>query len=323
MTGTRALDLDHVPVMPDEVSSMLAVRAGGLWVDGTVGAGGHAARILAESLPTGRVIGVDRDADALAETARRLADEVRRERLRLVHARYDEIDRVLREAGEAPASVDGALLDLGLSSRQLDDPARGFSFSADGPLDMRLDRSTGETAADLVNAATRDELARVLRTYGEERNAGRIAAEIVRRRADTTFARTKQLTDAVIAAFGGRERIGRIHVGTRTFQALRIAVNRELAGLEAALPRFLAALRVGGRLAVLSFHSLEDRIVKRTFREWADPCVCPPELPVCACGRKATAALLQRKGIRASGPEIRRNPRARSAVLRAVQKVAM
>ena len=314
----------HLPVMPDEVATALALHAGGTWVDGTVGGGGHSERILEATAPDGRLIAIDRDEAALAASRLRLEPLVRSEpgRLRLIHASFDEIEDVLEETGVALGSVDGALLDLGVSSRQLDDPGRGFSFQADGPLDMRMDRSQGASAADLCNSADPAELVRILREYGEEKNARRIADQIVARRAKERLSTTRDLVEAVRGAFGGREKLGKIHVATRTFQALRIAVNGELEKLTAALPDFLDALKVGGRLCVISFHSLEDRIVKQTFREWATGCICPPKLPKCVCGRTPRVDLVQRKAVQASAAEVRRNPRARSAMLRAVEKRA-
>ena len=314
----------HLPVMPDEVMAALALHAGGTWVDGTVGGGGHSERILEATAPDGRLIAIDRDEAALTAARLKLEPLVRGEtgRLRLIHASFDEIEDVLEETGVALGDVDGALLDLGVSSRQLDDPGRGFSFQADGPLDMRMDRSKGASAADLCNSADPAELVRVLREYGEEKNARRIADQIVARRAKERLSTTGDLVDAVRAAFGGREKLGKIHVATRTFQGLRIAVNGELEKLAAALPRFLDALKVGGRLVVISFHSLEDRIVKQTMREWATGCICPPKLPKCVCGRTPKVELIGRKAVRASAAEVRRNPRARSAMLRTVEKRA-
>ncbi len=301
----------HLPVMAEEIVQLLAPAPGRLFVDGTIGGGGHAARFLEAGA---RVIGIDRDPAALAFARTRLA--AFGDRVSFVHARFDEVEL-------DPASVDGALLDLGVSSRQLDDAARGFSFTSVGPLDMRMDPTCGETAADFVNTRSHGEIAKVLREYGEEKNAGRIASEILKRR---PLATTRDLVEATMRAFGGRERLGTgggsKHVATRTFQALRIAVNGEMEAIEAALPRFLDALKAGGRLAVLSFHSLEDRIVKHTFRDWATGCVCPPDLPVCACGRTPRARLVTRKGVRPSEEESRANPRARSATLRVIEKTA-
>ena len=333
----------HVPVLADEVLVALGLgprsvgpsasrrapgdslasgslveepRSGGLWVDGTVGGGGHASRILAATAPAGTLLGIDRDDAALAFAATRLPS-----RATLVRASFDEIDGVLAESGIAPGTVSGALLDLGVSSRQLDEAARGFSFAADGPLDMRMDRRQSATAADLVNGLSHGELAKILREYGEEKNAGRIATKILEAREKKPFTRTRELVSTVVAAFGGREKKGGIHVATRAFQALRIAVNAELSTLERALPKFLDALAPGGRLAVISFHSLEDRIVKHTFRDWATGCVCPKNVPVCRCGRVPKVSLVTRKGVRAGEVEAKQNPRARSATLRAVMKL--
>ena len=323
--GDHDADRYHLPVMADEVVRLLGCAPSPLdapttWVDGTVGGGGHSARILQETAPGGRLIGIDRDDAALAAAGTRLS--AFGNRARLFRFRFDEIDQVLEVAGVPAGSVDGALLDIGVSSRQLDDASRGFSFAANGPLDMRMDRRDGKTAADLVNTLGHGELARIFSVYGEEQNAGRVAGVIVDRRAATPFETTRQLVDAVLAAFGGREKIGRTHVATRTFQALRIAVNGELEALEAALPRFLDVLKVGGRLAVISFHSLEDRIVKHVMRDWATGCICPKQIPICVCARTPRVRLIARKGAKATDAEVDRNPRARSATLRAIEKVA-
>jgi 16S rRNA (cytosine1402-N4)-methyltransferase len=320
--GTRAPYDYHVPVMPDAVIEVLACRPGGLWIDATIGGGGHAERILETSAPDGRLIGLDRDEAALSAARRRLEPLLRGEpeRLRLFHASFVEIEETLDEAGVGMGSADGALLDLGVSSRQIDDPGRGFSFQHDGPLDMRMDRSKGPSAADLVNGSDPAELTRILREYGEEKNARRISDQIVLRRVKGPIGTTRELVAVVVAAFGGREKLGKIHVATRTFQALRIAVNKELDALEAALPLFLEAVKPGGRLAVISFHSLEDRIVKRTMKDWATGCVCPPKIPICRCGRKIKAQPITRKGLGPSDDDVRANPRARSATLRAVER---
>ena len=312
-TSSERENAYHVPVLADEVLAALALprgTSGGVWFDGTVGGGGHASRILDAIGPAGRLIAVDRDADALAAATARLGN-----RATFVHGNFDEVDL-------EPGSLDGALLDLGVSSHQIDTAERGFSFAADGPLDMRMDRRQNASAADLVNQLAHGELARLFREYGEEKNAGRIATEILRRREKQPFTRTRELVSAVVAAFGGREKKGGINVATRTFQGLRIAVNAELSALERALPRLLDALTVGGRLAVISFHSLEDRIVKHTFRDWATGCVCPKDFPVCRCGRSPRVSLVTKKGVKASESESKANPRARSAILRAIEKLS-
>ena len=290
--------------------NFLAVRPGGVYIDGTVGGGGHAEAILESSAPDGRLLGLDRDPGALEAAGERLARFGGRAVLR--HGSFAR----LAALAEGFAPVDGVLLDLGLSSLQLADPARGFAFSQEGPLDMRFDPTApGPTAADLVNGLPVKELAALLYRYGEERQAGRIAEAIVAARPLET---TRQLAEVIERAVGRR---GRIHPATRTFQALRIAVNKELEALEAALPQAVDLLRPGGRLVVISFHSLEDRIVKRFLRRESRDCICPPETPVCTCGHTAQLRLLTRKPVRPDPEEVERNPRARSARLRAAERI--
>ena len=290
--------------------TFLAVRPGGVYIDGTVGGGGHAEAILESSAPDGRLLGLDRDPGALEAAGERLARFGGRAVLR--HGSFARLAALAE--GFAPA--DGVLLDLGLSSLQLADPARGFAFSREGPLDMRFDPTApGPTAADLVNGLPVKELAALLYRYGEERQAGRIAEAIVAARPLET---TRQLAEVIERAVGRR---GRIHPATRTFQALRIAVNKELEALEAALPQAVDLLRPGGRLVVISFHSLEDRIVKRFLRRESRDCICPPETPVCTCGHTAQLRLLTRKPVRPDPEEVERNPRARSARLRAAERI--
>ena len=303
----------HVPVMADEVVRLLNVRPGSVVVDGTVGGGGHAERILAAGA---RLIAIDRDAEAIAAARARLGET----NVTWVHASFDGVEEALSKAGVD--SIDGALLDLGVSSHQLDEDSRGFSFMGNGPLDMRMNRDGDRPASDLLNTLSHGEIAKILHEYGEERNAGKIASSILRRRESAPLETTRDLVEAVMAAFGGREKIGRIHVATRTFQALRIAVNDELGMVQRALPRFFSKLKLGGRLVVISFHSLEDRIVKHYFRELATGCICPPAIPVCRCGRTPRGELVTRKGLKASDLEIGSNPRARSAVTRAVEKIS-
>ncbi len=299
----------HVPVLLQTVVSLLQVRPGGVYIDGTVGGGGHAAAILAASVPDGRLLGLDRDPAALDVARERLAPWGDRAVLR----RGSFADLLRLAEGFIPA--DGVLLDLGLSSLQLADPARGFSFSQDGPLDMRFDPSEGPTAADLVNTLSVRELTDLLYRYGEEKQARRIAEAIVAAR---PIHRTAELASLIEQTVGRRERI---HPATRTFQALRIAVNRELEALEVALPQALELLRPGGRLVVISFHSLEDRIVKQFLHREARDCICPPEIPVCVCGHRAQVRVLTPKPVRPDAAEVAANPRARSARLRAAEKI--
>ena len=292
--------LPHLSVLPAEVLDALRPTSGGTYVDCTVGAGGHAAAILDASAPDGRLLGIDADPGALAIAAERLARFG--DRVRLVHRNYRELERVLTET-QTPAP-NGILLDLGVSSMQLDRPERGFSFQADGPLDMRLDPTTGETAADLVNTLPERELADVIYRYGEERHSRRVARSIIARRATSRFATTTDLARVVAGALGGRTAGHGIHPATRTFQALRIAVNDELGGLETVLPQAADALAPGGRLTVIAFHSLEDRIVKQFMRS-----------------RPEQLRVLTKKPLVASSEEQRANPRSRSAKLRAAEKL--
>jgi len=285
-------------------------------VDGTLGGAGHSALLLDASAPDGRVLGIDADAAALERARERLAPAVTAGRLLLRQGNFAQMDELARDADFAP--VDGILLDLGLSSDQLADAARGFSFVADAPLDMRFDTSQGQPAADLVNTLDETELADLLWRYGEERRSRAIARRIVAQRRRASIARTGELARLITSVMPGRP--GGIHPATRSFQALRIAVNDELGNLEAALPRAVELLRPGGRIAVISFHSLEDRIVKRYFNEEARGCVCPPELPVCVCGRSPRLRVVTRHPITASAEELARNPRSRSAKLRVAER---
>jgi 16S rRNA (cytosine1402-N4)-methyltransferase len=301
----------HVPVLAAEV--LAAARSGShrVVLDGTVGPGGHAG-ILLDSLPGIEVyVGIDRDRQALAQAERRLERHARR--LRLHHATFDRAGEVLDAAGIG--DVDLALLDLGVSSLQLDDPARGFSLANAGPIDMRMDAGDRETALDLIRNLDRRELARVLVRYGEVDCPGRIARAL--KENEESLATTLDLARIATAALPAalRRRRDRIHPATRTFQALRIAVNRELRLLEEALPRLVARLAVGGRLAVISFHSLEDRIAKRALAAEERGCICPPGFPVCACGRRPR--LIRAGGVvTPGGAEVAANPRSRSAKLR-------
>lgn len=308
----------HVSVLPGEVLELLAPRPGGIYLDGTVGGGGHARLVLEASSPDGRLIGFDRDPAALAAAAALLAPFG--ERVTLCRGNFAEIDEQLAALGIN--QVDGILLDLGVSSHQLDTPERGFSFREDGPLDMRMDPAQPASAADLLARADTEELKRIFREYGEERWAGRIAREIVRVRGETPLVTTRQLAELVCRAVPGGYVPQRIHPATRVFQSLRIAVNGELDALAVGLAAAMRSLRPGGRLVVISFHSLEDRLVKQGFRAAANPCSCPPRLPVCACGRAAEIRILTPRGVRPAEAEIIANPRSRSAVLRAIEKLA-
>jgi 16S rRNA (cytosine1402-N4)-methyltransferase len=310
------MEATHQPVMVREVVQWLGCGPGRRIADVTVGLGGHAAAIIAACAPDGMLVGLDRDADALALARQRLPAD----RVRLHQADARALPEVLRAEGW-PA-VDGVLFDLGVSSLQLDTPERGFSFQREGPLDMRMDRRHPLTAAEIVNEWPELTVADLIRRYGEERWAGRIAASIARARSLRPIGHTRELADLIVNAIPARYRESHPHPATRTFQALRIAVNRELEDLEPALEGARRSLSAGGRLVVIAFHSLEDRIVKQTFRRWEGACVCPPDLPVCACGRRRLARVLTRRPITPLPEEARVNPRARSAKLRAVECVA-
>ncbi|MCB9127941.1 MAG: 16S rRNA (cytosine(1402)-N(4))-methyltransferase RsmH [Ardenticatenales bacterium] len=300
---------DHLPVLYDEVLAALSPTDGAVYLDGTVGMGGHSWGLLHHSAPRGTLLGMDRDRDALALAATRLADFGAR--ATLVPANFDEMGRVAQRVGMGP--FDGILLDLGFSSVQMDDPERGFSFHAASLPDMRLDRSHGPTAADLIDQLSEQALADLIYRYGEERQSRRIARAIVQHR---PFTSARVLGDVIAQAVRGKQ--GKIHPATRTFQALRIAVNDELGAVERVLPDAVALLKPHGRLAVISFHSLEDRLVKQFIRRETTDCLCPPEILFCTCGHRATldAVLTPRKVIVPTDAEQRANPRARSAKLR-------
>lgn len=305
----------HCSVMPAEVLECLRPQSGEVFLDGTVGGGGHAFLLLEAIAPDGVLVGLDRDCEALDEAGRKLAPFGARAVLR--HGNFADADRILTDLGIS--AVDGILLDLGVSSFQLNTARRGFSFQSDAPLDMRMDTSTGMTAADVVNGLSMEELTRIFREYGEERFARRIARRIEQVRAETPLLTTRELAELVRDTVPKGRVPSRIHPATRVFQALRIHVNAELDSLRDGLQRALALLKPGGRLAVISFHSLEDRIVKQFFRSLIQVCTCPPGLPICICNRIPEVELLTRKGLRASDAEIEANPRSRSAVLRAIR----
>jgi 16S rRNA (cytosine1402-N4)-methyltransferase len=307
---------DHVPVLADEVRRLLDVQPGEAVVDATFGAGGHAELLAHDLRGTGRFIAVDRDPSARAyfERFRKRAG---------VQARFlrGEFATVLEQLATNDVRVDAILLDLGVSSMQLDRPERGFSYAVDAPLDMRMDPSAEETAAAIVNDAPERELQEIFRRYGEERYARQIARAIGRRRRREPFQRTGELVDTIKAAIPTPARFGEGHPAKRVFQALRIAVNDELGQLEEALPAAVELLRPRGRVAIISFHSLEDRIVKRFFRDEARGCVCPPDFPVCACGRDPVLRVLTTRAVRPSAQEVALNPRSASARLRVAEKV--
>ena len=303
--------------MPEEVLSALSPRAGGIYVDGTLGGAGHAGLILTASAPDGVLIGFDRDAEAIAVAGARLARFGGR--AKIFQRNFSSIAATLSELGVA--SIDGFVLDLGVSSHQLDREERGFSFMHEAPLDMRMDRHSGPSAADLVNTLSEDELFRIISEYGEERWAKRIASFIAKKRAEQPIETTLELVDLIKGAIPKAKWEDRLHPATRTFQALRIAVNEELKSLEDGLADLLQLLAPGGRGAVISFHSLEDRIVKEGFRDAATGCTCPKGLPGCVCGRVPQFKIVTRKPLRAGELEVAANPRSRSARLRVVEKI--
>jgi 16S rRNA (cytosine1402-N4)-methyltransferase len=310
----------HTPVLLRETLDGLKIADSGVYIDGTLGAGGHSEAILQAANAT--VLGLDVDPSALEIAGARLKAYIDAGRLSLARSNFERMDEVAEAQGLAP--VDGVLLDLGVSSMQLDRPERGFSFRADGPLDMRLDPNGPTTAADLVNQLPESELADLIFKYGEEPASRRIARRIVEARDKGPITTTGQLEEIVYRAVGGRT-AGRtrstIHPATKTFQALRIAANRELEVLETGMSAAVRVLKPGGRLAVISFHSLEDRIVKLFIRQEQKGCVCPPEYPVCVCGRVPTLKAINSKPITADDEEAKRNARSRSAKLRIAERI--
>jgi 16S rRNA (cytosine1402-N4)-methyltransferase len=314
------MEAGHIPVLAEEVMSMLAPAPGSLQIDATLGGGGHTERILEATDPDGRLLGLDADGAAIASVAGRLRPRFG-DRLVLRQANFRELATVAPAAGFG--QVDGALFDLGLSSNQLADTERGFGFRAGGPLDMRFDTRRGVPAAELIATLDADELTALFRRYGEEPKAARIARAVVDARRTAPIATAEELAALISKVVPPNPRQpSRIHPATRVFQALRIAVNQELEALEAGLAAALELLRPGGRLVVLSYHSLEDRIVKRFIAAERRGCICPPELPVCVCGRNPRLRLLTRRSVTPSTAEIVANPRARSARLRAAERLA-
>ena len=306
---------DHVPVLAEEVRQLLALRPGETVVDATFGSGGHAAVLASDLRGRGRYIAIDRD-----PAARAYFDKFRRRSGLTGRFLRGDFSAVLGQLAGNGVRADAILFDLGVSSMQIDRPERGFSYAVDAPLDMRMDPAAERSARELVNEASERELASILRDYGEERYARPIAKSIVRRRKQQPFERTGELVETIRGAIPAPARFGDGHPAKRVFQALRIAVNDELGELGAALPAALELLRPGGRLAVISFHSLEDRIVKRFLRAQEHGCVCPPDFPVCVCGREPGLRALKRKAIRPTPREVAANPRAASARLRAAVK---
>ena len=308
-------EFHHVSVLLEECIEGLAIKPDGIYVDGTLGGAGHSSRIAAK-LTTGRLIGIDRDNVALEAAAERLKPY--EDRVTLVHANFCDMDEALEKLGID--KVDGILLDLGVSSPQLDDGQRGFSYMTDAPLDMRMNGEDVRDARQIVNTWSYEELKRILYDYGEERFAPRIAAAICRRREQAPIETTLELVDVIKSAMPASALREKQHPAKRSFQAIRIAVNDELGAVETVMKKAVPLLNPVGRLAVITFHSLEDRLVKNKFRRWSTACTCPPEFPVCVCGGKAKAKLVTRKPIEANSQELEENRRSRSAHLRVLEK---
>ena len=308
-------EADHVPVLAEEVRACLAVQPGETVIDATFGAGGHAAILTGDLRGKGKLIAIDRD-----PTARTYFEQLAKRTTVNARLLRGDFGVVLPQLAENGVQADAILLDLGVSSMQLDRPERGFSYAADAPLDMRMDPSQDVSASEIVNTWSERDLATIFRRFGEERYARQIARGLVRRRREAPFERTGELVDAIRASIPAPARFGDGHPAKRVFQALRIAVNDELESVESALPAALEMLRPGGRLAVISFHSLEDRIVKRFLRERERGCTCPPDFPVCVCGHEPELRALQRRPIRPGQTEISANPRSASARLRVAVK---
>lgn len=308
---------EHVSVLLDETLEWLSPRDGGVYVDGTLGGGGHSRHILAACAPNGHLYGIDRDADAIAAATERLGASPC---FTAIRGNFHDVKALLEERGVG--GIDGMLLDLGVSSYQLDTAERGFSYHENAPLDMRMDRSQQLTARDIVNSCTEQELSRIISDYGEEKWAARIAKIICEHRAQAQIETTADLVRCVDAAIPKKVRMqDEGHSARRTFQALRIAVNDELAPLERVIEDAVSLLVPGGRLCVITFHSLEDRSVKHTMRRLQNPCICPPKAPICTCGKKPLVRVLAGGGIKPSPEEVARNPRARSAKLRVCEKL--
>lgn len=310
------MTFEHKSVLLHEAVDSLNIRPDGIYVDGTLGGGGHASLVCSRLGENGRLIGIDQDADAIAAATERLKPYGGR--VTIVRNNYENIDTVLAELGIP--GVDGIYLDLGVSSYQLDTAERGFTYREDAPLDMRMDQRNAETAADIVNGYSEMELYRIIRDYGEDRFAKNIAKHIVRARQEKPLETTGELIEVIKAAIPAKIRATGGHPAKRTFQAIRIELNKELEVLEHSIDKMIGLLNPGGRLSIITFHSLEDRIVKNKFKENENPCVCPPDFPVCMCGRKSRGRVVTRKPIVPTGQEIEENKRSKSSKLRVFEK---
>ena len=310
------MDFNHIPVLMDQVLKGLQIRPDGIYVDGTLGGGGHSFKIV-QKLTTGRLIGIDQDTDALAYAGKRLS--IFQDKVTLVHDNYVNIPSVLKQLGIP--KVNGILLDIGVSSYQIDNPERGFTYREDTPLDMRMNRDAALTAKDVVNTYSKEDLTRILRVYGEEKFAGNIAKHIVNERQNGSIETTGQLKEIIEHAIPASVRKGKAGFAKKSFQAIRIEVNSELSVLEQAIEPLVELLEPQGRLAIITFHSLEDRIVKDTFRRLENPCTCPPDFPVCVCGKKPLGKVITKHPIIPDEEEIAANKRASSAKLRIFEKI--
>ncbi|MDD2457448.1 MAG: 16S rRNA (cytosine(1402)-N(4))-methyltransferase RsmH [Eubacteriales bacterium] len=316
---SAVFEFSHLPVLFRQTLEQLAIVPDGCYIDCTLGGGGHSSAILERLGPKGHLYGFDKDTDALAAAGERLAEVQSKGTYHLVHTDFGNIAQAVRDH-EIPLA-NGILADLGVSSWQLDQAERGFSYMQDGPLDMRMNQTYGQTAADLVNTASEAELTRIIQEYGEERYARRISQQIIRSRQEHPIMTTTELAAVIRRAMPAQALREAQHPAKRTFQAIRIAVNGELTALEDLLQAIPAVLAPGGRAAIITFHSLEDRLVKDAFRTWESPCTCPREFPVCICGKKSLGHVITRKPLVADAVEMKENPRARSAKLRVFEKM--
>ena len=315
---SQDFDFAHLPVLFRESIDSLSIKKEGIYVDCTAGGGGHSQGILEKLGKKGLLLSLDKDDEALLTCEKKREENKKKDQWKIIKADFSDISTVLKKEGVE--KVDGILADLGVSSYQLDTPERGFSYAKDGPLDMRMDKSAALTAEEVINRYSEKELADIFRQYGEEKFAGRIARVIVEKRRQRLFSTTKELADAVLFALPAKARNEAQHPARRVFQAVRIEVNHELRAVDILLDSALEVLKEGGRLSIISFHSLEDRRVKEAFREWENPCVCPRNFPICVCGREKKGKVITRKAMEASLEEIKENTRSRSAKLRVFER---